>query len=801
MTFPVLFEGDVKAVVEPGSTARFGTAHNDCLRVRSRTLTTQLQDQMANKLMKSNDRLQRKARSQSKSEGVLLRQRRELQQTNKELQEKARQLSEQVRQIEYKSAEVEIAKTAYQQKAEQLAQSSRYKSQFLANMSHELRTPLNSLLILSQLLAENGGGNLTRKQVDYAKTIFASGNQLLALISDILDLAKIESGTIAINVEPAGLLELRNDIEQAFRPIAIDKGLTFEIRMGNDLPVSIRTDVKRLRQILHNLLSNAFKFTPAGNLGLQVERAQFGWTPGHAVLDVVDEVIAFSVVDSGIGIPREKQKIIFEAFQQADGSTSRRFGGTGLGLAISNELAELLSGEIEVRSNPGAGSTFTLYLPVDAGLVRQPEWREAGAPEAGGERHVAQTGEALDQGVADDDDRDEVRPGDDLALIVGGARRFATRMRVLAREAGLKALVAGDTEMAITLARRFASHAIALCMDAGGVADWTIVDRMRRERHQPGIPMSFACIDPLNSRHLLVAGVVVPNGPLQASIADAQSSAVWQSVTAGGPRAFLVFEADPRIRREMMDAISFGSARVAAVSSGPRAVKYLAINKTDCIVMRKDPRAALKLLRDLCAAGRTGHVGALLQCADDIPGNATELMILRQAASPDVLMRETALSLHRARVDFTTAAASARVDLAATSLSGRRVLVIDDDMRNIFAMTSALEHYGMVVANAESGPAGIEVLNRDVRIDIVLLDMMLPGVDGYQTMRMIRNIDRFRSLPIIAVTARAMKEDRGKCLEAGASEYAAKPVVMSDLLSKMRLLLDAGDRQRPAGEA
>lgn len=751
--------------------------------------------------MKSHQIHQGRAPRLSRSESLLIKQRQELQRTNEQLKEKARQLSEQVRQVEYKSAEVELAKTAYQEKAEQLAQSSRYKTQFLANMSHELRTPLNSLLILAQLLADNSTGNLTAKQVEYARTIFASGNQLLALISDVLDLAKIESGTIGLNVATAGLAELRDDIEHAFRQLAVDKGLKFEIPLADDLPASIRTDLKRLRQILQNLLSNAFKFTSKGRLTLQISRATFGWTPGHPVLDHVDEVIAFSVSDTGIGIPPEKQKIIFEAFQQADGSTSRQFGGTGLGLSISAELAALLSGEIHVRSTPGAGSTFTLFLPIDAGLAHPPLVHD----EANGSSEDVASALPPEETKKKErrpralpepdlrDDRNDIRAGDDIALIVGSACRFAGRLLVLVREAGLKALVCSDADAAVSLSKKFASHAVAVCFDGGRAPDWAIAERIRRESPSRHIPLSLICMDPRDGRHLLIAGTVVPHGPLQDAIADAATS--WQGVRPGGPKTFLVVESNAKRRREMVSSIDFHGARVFSTSSGAGAASLLADSAIDCLLTGPDGGKAMKLLRDVWAAGRASQVATLYRAGDEASVDAPQLMILRPAASPEGAIREAALSLHRARVESAAVAASARVDRAATSLAGRRVLIIDDDIRNIFAMTSALEHYGMVVENAETGIAGIETLKQNRGIDVVLLDMMLPGLDGYQTIRVIRDMESFKSLPIIAVTARAMKEDRGKCIEAGASDYAAKPVVMSDLLSRMRTLLESADRR------
>jgi signal transduction histidine kinase/ActR/RegA family two-component response regulator/HAMP domain-containing protein len=540
---PVLFEGQVKAVIELASFSRFSDTHQafldqltesigvvlhtisanmqtEYLLHQSQSLTAELQSQQE-ELKKTNDRLEQQALNLQKSESLLKGKQEELRGANEQLQEKARQLSEQMHQVEFKNREIEQARSALEDKAEQLSLSSRYKSEFLANMSHELRTPLNSLLILARLLADNVGGNLTEKQIEFARTIHSSGAELLALINDILDLAKIESGTVTLNIAQEKFGEICEAVERTFRQVAVDKGLAFELSVAAGLPAAVETDGKRLQQILANLLSNAFKFTAKGAVRLAIAPASEGWTLGHPMLDRPEGVVGFSVIDTGIGIPPNKQRLIFEAFRQADGTTSREYGGTGLGLSISRELARLLGGEIRVSSTPGKGSSFTLYLPLS----------------------LQATGE-------------ETSP-------------------------------------------------VAL------------------------------------------------------------------------------------------------------------------------------PR-------------------------DDI-------------ASP-------------------IAAAPKR------ELAGRSVLVIDDDIRNVFALTSALEARGLRVVHAESGKEGIELLKRangvdTAGVDAVLMDVMMPGLDGHDTMRIVRQLEGCRDIPIVAVTAKAMLGDREKCIAAGATEYIAKPVDMDELLDKLRQLM------------
>jgi signal transduction histidine kinase/HAMP domain-containing protein len=559
VTLPVLFEGEIHAIVQLATPKPLGAgqlalvdqlaesigilinmmeanARTGELLEQSQTLTGELQNrQEALKL--TNDRLERQAEGLRRSESLLRAQQDDLRRSNEELQRRAKLLSEQMEQVERRNREVEQARAMLEEKAEQLALSSRYKSEFLANMSHELRTPLNSLLILAKILAQNAGANLSHKQVEYAHTIYAAGTDLLSLINDILDLAKIESGTVTVHVDSDPFSELKQYVERTFRQIAQHKGLQFEVEIDPALPEAIQTDGKRLQQVLKNLLSNAFKFTERGAVSLKIARVDAGWTGGHAELDRNANVVAFSVSDTGIGIPQDKQGVIFEAFRQADGTTSRRFGGTGLGLSISRELARLLGGQIRVTSAPGKGSTFVLYLPLT---------------------HRALEAEA---------------------------------------------------------------------------------------------------------------------------------------------------KAHP-------------------------------------------------------ARGMAGHAEA------------------RAPAAP--------------QRGWTRAAPKAPSAEVGKSLVGRKVLVVDDDIRNIFALTASLEQYGLVVMNAESGKDGIETLKTEPGIEAVLMDIMMPELDGYDTIRIIRSLERFRNIPIIAITAQAMKEDRDKCLEAGATEYLSKPVNTDQLALLLRGLLVRG---------
>src|SRR6266542_835028 len=499
IVLPVLFEGQVKAVIELASFHRFSEIHlnfldqlteslgivlntiaatmrTEELLKQSQALAEELQSQQE-ELTKTNKRLEQQAATLQASEELLRTQQEQLQQTNAELQEKARLLAEQKTEVERKNREVEQAKQALEEKAEQLSLTSKYKSEFLANMSHELRTPLNNLLILAQMLAENGESTLTPKQVKYAETIHSSGTDLLALINDILDLSKIESGKMDVQIGSVRFTEMLDFCSRSFRHVADGKGLDFSIELDESLPSdTIITDSKRLQQVLKNLLSNALKFTEHGSVKLRIERATSGWSGSHAILGRAKSVIAFSVTDTGIGIPFDKQRIIFEAFQQADASTSRKYGGTGLGLAISRELANLLGGEIQLRSAPGKGSAFTLYLPqtyVGPASVPVVDTRVASAPSSL-QLSAISVSDLPAQQIADD--RESLQPDDTVLLIVEDDPYYAQVLCDLARDKGFKVLIAMTGAMALNLAREFHPTAVSLDVFLPDMQGWTVLN-------------------------------------------------------------------------------------------------------------------------------------------------------------------------------------------------------------------------------------------------------------------------------------------------------------------------------------
>ncbi|HET7766827.1 MAG TPA: response regulator [Burkholderiales bacterium] len=826
---PVLFEGEVKAVVELASLRRFNETHlsfleqltesigivfntieanmrTEALLEQSQTLTKELQSQQE-ELKNTNDRLEQQAENLQNSERLLKNQQEELQSTNEELQEKAKLLSEQMQQVAYKNREVEHAKAALEEKAEQLALSSRYKSEFLANMSHELRTPLNSLLILAKLLSDNAGNNLTPKQIDYAQTIYAAGTDLLSLINDILDLAKIESGTVTLDIAPERFSELLGYVERTFRQVAQNKGLGFTVEAAHDLPAVIHTDEKRLQQILKNLLSNAFKFTEQGTVALRIFVADAGWSDGHVQLDAAARVVAFAVTDTGIGIPEAKQKVIFEAFQQVDGTTSRKYGGTGLGLSISRELTRLLGGDIRVESSSGEGSTFTLYLPLmhepapidlripppapgDARPGSERPGRPAVKPKAGRASARPQV----------TDDRDSIQPGDLVVLIVEDDDRFAVTLRELARESGFKAVVAAEAGAALNMVKDLAPDAITLDLKLPDMEGWAVLDMLKHDPETRHIPVSVISVEEEMRKYLHMGALGVVQKPAGK---DALLAALarTRSVVEHEIKSLLVAAADEAERASIVEALSGESVRIAEASSGSEAIAELREDGIDCLVVGQALRdmSAADLVREIARLQTSSRLPIVMYRADDAGGGEgddirklAEGLVLKSARTVEAVLAETTLFLHQAVSDLPPEKRHQLLTVlrgSAPGLEGKKALIVDDDIRNIFALAGALEQHGMAVLTAENGKDGIEALKNDPDIDVVLMDIMMPELDGYDTIRIMRGLEEFRDLPIIAVTAKAMKGDREKCIEAGASDYISKPVNIEQLLSLLRIRL------------
>ncbi|MBS0315101.1 MAG: HAMP domain-containing protein, partial [Proteobacteria bacterium] len=672
---PALFEDDVKAVIELASFGEFNETHQTFLDQLMESvgivLNTIAATMRTEGLLKQSQLLTQELQARQTE---LTTKQEELHATNEELQEKAQLLENEKRQVEAKNIEIEMARRAVEEKAEQLALTSKYKSEFLANMSHELRTPLNSLLILSKLLSDNPQGNLNEKQTEFARTIHSAGSDLLSLINDILDLSKIESGTVSIEIGDMPMSTLKQHMERTFRQLAADKGLRFDVDFDPALPAALRTDEKRLQQVVLNLLSNAFKFTAHGGVTLSVSPATSGWSPTHSVLRGADKVIAIAVTDTGIGIPEDKQKLIFEAFQQADGTTSRKYGGTGLGLSISREIARLLGGELQVSSRPGEGSTFTLFVPSEAGAVTA---NTPGTP-ARYDNSGAMLPNALPAQLDVSDDREALGQSP-FVLIVEDDPTFASILLDLARESGLKGVISTAGAGTLAMARKLQPNAITLDLGLADIDGFVLLDLLKHDPETSHIPVHvISGADQAESaRHLGAIGIT--------------------EKPAGH------------------DALAAVFSRLAA-SVGKKKRKRL-------------------------------------------------------PAANEPLAREV------------------------TELQGAKILIVDDDIRNIFSLTSVLESYGVEVQHAERGADGIRILENSPGIDIALIDIMMPEMDGYETMQQIRQRPMLADVPLIAVTAKAMKGDRQKCLDAGASDYIAKPVDIDLMLALLRVWIERSRAQ------
>ncbi|HKR89048.1 MAG TPA: response regulator, partial [Phenylobacterium sp.] len=815
IVLPALFEGEVKAVIELATFGEFNETQQqfldqlmesigivlntiaanmrtEGLLKQSQLLTSELQAQQE-ELKKTNDRLEQQAASLRQSEELLRAKQEELQQTNAELQEKAHLLSVQNQQVEAKNREVGQAKLALEEKAEQLALTSKYKSEFLANMSHELRTPLNSLLILSKLLADNGQGNLSDKQVEFAHNIHDAGTDLLGLINDILDLSKIESGTVTLDIGEMSFASLRDQVDRMFRQLAADKRLDFQIDLDAALPRSMYTDDKRLQQVIKNLLSNAFKFTERGHVRLRVARAQSGWNPTNDHLNTAGQVLAISVEDTGIGIPDEKQRIIFEPFLQADGTTSRKYGGTGLGLSISREITRMLGGELRVVSKPGRGSTFTLYLPLNFSPAQLTVSRSLAAPTL---RPLLPVSLSDDPAEAVADDRDAIGSGDSVVLIVEDDPRFASILLSLVHESGFKGVVTGEGAAAPSLARRFRPDAIMLDIGLPDMDGLALLDLLKRTPETRHIPVHVISADDQKGLGLSIGAFGFTHKPVEREVVVSTLQGVKSFVEKAERRVVLVGgESEAaELLRQCFTEVEL-SADLAAVLARP------AGERPDGLVI--DARAVgVADLIDLLKQSDGRMIPAVVYAGGELePDDDRRLRLavfgglVRLARTPDRLVDQASLLLH-APIERLPAEAKAKLNQPKQEdavLSGRKIVVIDDDIRNIFSLASALEEYGIELSYAESGRVGLEILDAKPDVDVVLVDIMMPDMDGYETIREIRAREAMHDLPVIAVTAKAMKGDRQKCIQAGASDYVSKPVDIDHLVSVLRVSIQRAD--------
>jgi len=863
IVLPVLFEGEIMAVIELASFQSFSQIHRTFLDQLMESVGVVLNMISANmrteELLQQSQSLTQELQSQSQE---LQNQQEQLRKTNaelenqaKELEDKATLLAEQNQKVELKNREVELARAALEEKAEQLALSSKYKSEFLANMSHELRTPLNSMLILAKLLSDNEDGNLTDKQVDYSSTIHASGGDLLNLINEILDLSKIEAGKMDIEIVRIAPTEVQEYVQRTFGHMAAEKKLGFNATIQNNVPRFINSDMQRLQQVLRNLLSNSFKFTEIGSVNLEVfvPNAPVVFDDGSVV--PARQMVAFSVEDTGVGIPRDKQKLIFEAFQQADGTTSRKYGGTGLGLSISREISRLLGGKIEVESEPGKGSTFTLYLPVNYRAPRIPIDVDA---DPSSDLHVEFEDEIdeppmvtvkpaprrLDMSAMKvyGEERPAFKSNDRVVLIIEDDLDFARILLDISRQGKFKGMLAPDGETGLEMARRYNPSAIVLDIQMPGIDGWEVLDELKRNPRTRHIPV------------LLVSGADPRMGMAMGAIAYVEKPASADDLASAfkkissfidrPTKQLLIIEDDAAVHKSLLDIIGTGDVNTTAVETAAAGIGLLEEIDFDCVVLdlMLPDMTGLEFLKQIKKQERLKNLPVLVYTAKDL-NKREEAQLKKYAAaiitkgpqSSERLFDETALFLHRALENLTphqrqivealyarpvlaksfgnqvrygsahgngknpnTAPVAVEVEVN-VSLAGRKILVVDDDVRNIFALTSTLEKQGMNVLFDERGKNAIQTLKSTPDIEVVLMDVMMPEMDGYETMQAIRKMKDRTDLPIIAITAKAMAGDREKCLEAGASEYLSKPVDTSQLFSMIKRLIAARPTENRGG--
>ncbi|GGD93324.1 response regulator [Paenibacillus nasutitermitis] len=789
------------------------------LQVQSEELMSQQEE-----LRRSNENLEEQTQALKKSEEQLQIQQEQLEHNNDQLTQKTHQLEQQMRQTEMKNQQIEKTKTALEKQTVQLALSSKYKSEFLANMSHELRTPLNSLLILSQMLKDNKEGNLTGKQVDFATTIHSSGGDLLKLIDEILDLSKIGAGKMNIVTEKVPLKELTDMVRTNFTPVSQQKGIALEMNIEPGTPESMYTDSHRVKQILKNLFSNAFKFTQEGQISMIIRTAhpeESDFAAGKGA------TLALEVRDTGIGIPLEQQQMVFEAFQQVDGTTSRTYGGTGLGLAISRDLAKLLGGDITLHSEEGQGSTFTLYLPefhvAEVGENKketgEESWHAEHTNSRTGEQHTdfpstAQTASAFASGEAAlaaattagtaanqtvEDDREDIASSDRVVLIVEDDIHFARVLLDMARSRGFKGIVALQGDIGLACAKTYKPDAILLDIMLPVMDGWSVLHHLKHDADTRHIPVHVISVMDDIQQGLSMGAIAYLTKPATKERLDSLFQQI-ESFLERDLKHLLVVEDDAAQRVSIMELIGHDDVVIRAVSTGREALEELGAQHYDCMVLdlglpdingfdlldniRKDDK-----LREMPIIIYTGRE---LDKKEEMKlKKYAETIIIKDVKSPERLLDETTLFLHRVVADLPEEKRSVlrKLHSVETIFDGKPILIVDDDIRNVFALSSALESFNMDIHFAENGREALEMLEKQPGIKLILMDMMMPEMDGYETMRHIRLMPEYEQLPIIAITAKAMKEDRDKCIEAGASDYIAKPVNIDQLLSLMRVWL------------
>lgn len=840
VVIPCVFNDTVVAVIEIGSFAEFSDEQINYINTVSqnvaiglntsrgrselRKLLAKTQEQaeelqvQQEELRQANEELEEQTKALKESEQQLQTQQEELRVTNEELEERTRAIEKQRDAIRHKNEELELAQKEIEKKAHDLEMASRYKSEFLANMSHELRTPLNSILVLSQIMSNNKAGNLNDKQIMSAKTIYSSGSSLLSLINEILDLSKIESGKLEINIERIKLDDFTKEIEGVFKPLATDKGLELNLEIEPDAPSFIYSDSLRLQQIVRNLVSNSIKFTHEGAVTLKVKRM-----PVNAVIKSLnlapENSVLFEVTDTGIGIPKEQQKAIFEAFTQADGTTSRKYGGTGLGLTISRNLAHIMGGEITLDSDEGKGTIFRLYLPVKitgktvekipetssspVKEVAEPTPPQLGPVPAkatfagnGGNKNYQPKAEIIETVK---DDRKIINKGDKFILIIEDDASFSQILYDLAHEKSFKCLIAPNGETGLHYADYYKPDAIILDIGLPGIDGWQVMDRLKENPETRHIPVHFMSGKDKSMEAMKKGAIGFLTKPVSVEEIEGAFAKI-EKIISKPLKKLLVVEDDDGMRKAIVELIDDDDVSITSVSTGNQAVDQLKKDDFDCIILDlglKD-MSGFDLLKRIGKKGEESDIPVIIYTGRELNRkDEDELMqysdriIIKGARSPERLLAETTLFLHRVESSLPEEKQKMlRVGHNKEDImKDKKVLIVDDDMRNVFALSSLLEERGLRIDVGRNGKEGIKKLEENADISLVLMDIMMPEMDGYEAMREIRKISKYKKLPIIALTAKAMQGDRDKCIEAGANDYLTKPVDADKLLSLLRVWL------------
>ncbi len=810
---PILYENTLIGVIEFASFSAFTEAHLELLKLtrpaiaiainmaQSRTQTQELLEQsqlQAEELRSQQEELQQTNEELQVQAAQLQDQQEKLRQVNEQLEERSQELEREQRAIQEKNVELEQVNLVIEAKVEELELTSQYKSEFLANISHELRTPLNSLLILSQVLTSNKEGNLTAEQLKYAQTIYNASADLLNLINDILDLSKVEAGKMEINLEPVALTQLITVLEDRFRLVAQEKGLKLVIQLANDLPPSLYTDEQRLIQILTNLLGNAFKFTAKGQITLAIHRPAQSTHLAKENLDTFN-CIAIDIIDTGIGIPTEKQQLIFEAFQQVDGTTSRQYGGTGLGLSISRQLVHLLGGEIHLQSKEGEGSIFTVYLPEQ--LPTKPTSIEPEPPPV-----ITSSPSPITLPVVlakppetVEDDRDNLQESDKFLLIIEDDLTFAHLLMKTAHEKAFKCLVATEGQSGLQLARKYQPHAIILDIRLPEIDGWSIMEQLKADSHTRPIPVHF--ISGTDSQQIAKQRGAI--GYCLKPVSREGLYDVFNNIDhfiTKTVKELLILSDELNHQQALMKIVKSSDIHVTLAMIGREVYPMLQGCEFDCVVLdiSVEPDKGIHLLEELYPELHLRQMPVIIYAERDLTTLEESILktyldelIVREAHSPEKLLDEVTLFLHQIESHLSQSQQQLlhQIHEQQNCLVGKQVLLVDDDMRNVFALAAALEKEGIEILVAHDGHHAIQQLQAKPDIAMVLMDIMMPKIDGHDAIRQIRAQPQFRQLPIIALTAKAMKADRTKCLEAGANDYLAKPINIHNLLSLLRVWL------------